>query len=74
MSQLLKNWQRTKVRWIEADGMELGLETLKAVILEFADSSLEQVMSRLRATALKRGKQTDDQTVLLVRRNNGAFS
>jgi hypothetical protein len=70
----LKNWQRTKVRWIEADGMELGLETLKAVILEFADSSLEQVMSRLRATALKRGKQTDDQTVLLVRRNNGAFS
>jgi sigma-B regulation protein RsbU (phosphoserine phosphatase) len=51
-------------------GLELGLEPLKAVCLESADAPLEQVMDRLRATSLERGKQTDDQTVLLVRRDS----
>ena len=47
---------------------ELGLEPLKAVFLESAAASLEQIANRLRATALKQGPQSDDQTVLLVRR------
>jgi sigma-B regulation protein RsbU (phosphoserine phosphatase) len=53
----------------DEDGIELGLDPLKAAILETADTPLEEVMNRLRATSLQRGKQTDDQTVLLVRRD-----
>jgi serine phosphatase RsbU (regulator of sigma subunit) len=49
-------------------GTELGLEPLKAVMINTADFPLEQIVHQLRAAALERGKQTDDQTVLLVRR------
>ena len=51
---------------------ELGLEPLKAVFLDFAGAPLDQIMNRLRATALKQGPQGDDQTVLLVRRAEAA--
>lgn len=47
---------------------ELGLEPLKAAFLQSAGAPLPEIMSRLRATARERGPQSDDQTVLLVRR------
>jgi sigma-B regulation protein RsbU (phosphoserine phosphatase) len=49
-------------------GRELGLEPLKAAVLRHAGSPLAEIADRLRATALERGRQGDDQTVLLVRR------
>jgi serine phosphatase RsbU (regulator of sigma subunit) len=52
----------------DAAGQELGLEPLKAALLESVDAPLEQVVQFLRNTSLQRGKQLDDQTVLLVRR------
>lgn len=54
----------------DKQGLELGLEPLKAVMLSAADFPLEQIVHQLRATSLQRGKQTDDQTVLLVRREH----
>jgi hypothetical protein len=47
---------------------ELGLEPLKAAFLQYAGSPLREIADRLRTTALERGPQGDDQTVLLVRR------
>jgi serine phosphatase RsbU (regulator of sigma subunit) len=56
---------------------ELGLEPLKTTLLESADAPLAELMDALRRTSLNRGKQVDDQTVLLVRRDgprdNAAF-
>ena len=51
----------------EADG-ELGLEPLRAELLRNADAPLSQLGQKLRARALRHGKQTDDQAVLIVRR------
>jgi hypothetical protein len=48
---------------------ELGLEPLKAAFLQHAALPLAEIADRLRATALERGPQGDDQTVLLVRRS-----
>jgi hypothetical protein len=48
---------------------ELGLEPLKRALRESADAPLVELMSALRGTSLNRGKQVDDQTVLLVRRD-----
>lgn len=47
---------------------ELGLEPLKKAFLQSAGAPLPEIMNRLRATARERGPQSDDQTVLLVRR------
>jgi len=47
---------------------ELGLEPLKAAFLQHAGSPLAEIAERLRTTAMERGPQGDDQTVLLVRR------
>lgn len=47
---------------------ELGLEPFKTTLLSNSDSPLETVITRLHETAARHGKQTDDQTVLLVRR------
>jgi sigma-B regulation protein RsbU (phosphoserine phosphatase) len=49
-------------------GHELGLEPLKALLLQCAGQSLEQIAGALRNRSLEQGKQLDDQTVLLVRR------
>jgi phosphoserine phosphatase RsbU/P len=49
-------------------GHEVGLEPLKAVLLELAQAPLPELMTALRGKALQQGKQVDDQTVLLVRR------
>ena len=49
-------------------GREVGLEPLKAVLLELAQAPLPELMTALRGRALQQGKQVDDQTVLLVRR------
>ena len=51
-------------------GDELGLEPLKAVMLDNASAPLQTVAQRMRETALRQGVQFDDQTVLLVRRNS----
>jgi sigma-B regulation protein RsbU (phosphoserine phosphatase) len=52
----------------DKEGHELGLENLKAVLLENAHSPLDELMTALRTKASQHGKQLDDQTVLLVRR------
>lgn len=54
----------------DAEGQELGLEPLKSVLRASADASLSEIMNALRDCALKHGKQTDDQTVLLLRRKD----
>jgi len=50
-------------------GDELGLEPLKAVMMESASAPLPTVAQRMRDAALRHGVQFDDQTVLLVRRS-----
>jgi serine phosphatase RsbU (regulator of sigma subunit) len=52
------------------NGHELGLEPLKAVLLQCEGQSLEQIAIALRTRSLEQGKQLDDQTVLLVRRGS----
>ncbi len=52
----------------DRNGRELGLEPLKAVLLQYADQPLGQIAAALRKCSLDQGKQSDDQTVLLVRR------
>jgi sigma-B regulation protein RsbU (phosphoserine phosphatase) len=49
---------------------ELGIEALQAVLLASARgaASLQELLNALLERALRHGKQTDDQTVLLVRR------
>ena len=51
---------------------ELGLEPLKTAFLLLDGAPLAEVVDALRRTSLSRGKQLDDQTVLLVRRGGPA--
>lgn len=51
-----------------ARGEELGLDPFKSVMLNNGNASLEAIITSLRETAARHGKQADDQTVLLVRR------
>ncbi len=53
----------------DGNGREVGLEPLKAILLESAQAPLPELMTALRSRALQQGKQLDDQTVLLVRRS-----
>jgi sigma-B regulation protein RsbU (phosphoserine phosphatase) len=53
----------------DRNGRELGLEPLKAVLLQSGDQTLGQIAAALRKRSLEQGKQSDDQTVLLVRRS-----
>jgi len=48
---------------------DLGLEPLKSVLIQSAGAPLPEIASRLRQRALQHGKQTDDQTLLLIRRS-----
>ena len=46
---------------------DLGLEPLKSVLIQNAGAPLPEIASRLRDRALQHGKQTDDQTLLIIR-------
>jgi serine phosphatase RsbU (regulator of sigma subunit) len=47
---------------------EIGMEQFKAMLLRRAEKSLPEIYRELRAETMKFGKQTDDQTMLLIRR------
>jgi serine phosphatase RsbU (regulator of sigma subunit) len=47
---------------------EIGIETFKSMLLESAEKPLPEIYRELRADTTKFGKQTDDQTMLLIRR------
>jgi sigma-B regulation protein RsbU (phosphoserine phosphatase) len=49
-------------------GDELGIEPVKAALRENPDMPLAELFQKIRGLALAFGKQTDDQTMLLVRR------
>ena len=53
----------------DKNGHEVGLEPLKAILVELGQAPLPELMTALRGRALQQGKQLDDQTVLLVRRS-----
>ena len=48
---------------------DLGLEPLKSVLIQNAGAPLSEIANRLRDRALQHGKQTDDQTLLLIRQS-----
>jgi serine phosphatase RsbU (regulator of sigma subunit) len=56
----------------DAQEEELGLEPLKETLVKSATRPLEEIANDLRSRSLKQGKQMDDQTVLLVRREVAA--
>jgi phosphoserine phosphatase RsbU/P len=47
---------------------EIGLEDFKAALASCAEKPLPEIYQELRSRTLKFGKQTDDQTMLLIRR------
>jgi phosphoserine phosphatase RsbU/P len=47
---------------------EIGMEEFKAMLLSRAEKALPEIYGELRAETMKFGKQTDDQTMLLIRR------
>ena len=51
-------------------GKELGVDAIKAGLVEGAELPLPELFQKLRGMALRFGKQQDDQTMLLVRRCN----
>jgi hypothetical protein len=53
----------------DRSGAELGLDPVKAGLRRWADAPLPELFRNLRQTAMKFGKQQDDQTMLLVRRS-----
>jgi serine phosphatase RsbU (regulator of sigma subunit) len=48
---------------------ELGMERLKSMLLTHAERPLPEIHQNLRTAALAFGKQSDDQTMLLIRRH-----
>jgi len=52
----------------DRNGTELGLEPLKRALRESAAEPLEQISLSLQRTARQHGPQSDDQTMLIVRR------
>jgi serine phosphatase RsbU (regulator of sigma subunit) len=51
----------------DSSGREMGIGPLKEVLRSSASQELPELFSSMRATALKFGKQDDDQTMLIVR-------
>jgi Stage II sporulation protein E (SpoIIE) len=47
---------------------EIGMEEFKSMLLSRAQKSLPEIYGELRVETMKFGKQTDDQTMLLIRR------
>ena len=56
---------------VDDQDRDLGLEPLKSVLIQSAGAPLPEIPSRLRQRALQHGKQTDDHTLLLIRRSRG---
>jgi sigma-B regulation protein RsbU (phosphoserine phosphatase) len=54
----------------DRNGDELGLGPLKEVLARDAERPLDAILRSMRERALAFGKQTDDQSILLVRRTN----
>ena len=52
----------------DRNGTELGLEPLKRALRESGAEPLEQISLSLQRTARQHGPQSDDQTMLIVRR------
>ncbi|MGH9446433.1 MAG: PP2C family protein-serine/threonine phosphatase [Terriglobia bacterium] len=52
----------------DSKGREFGMEPLKRILAGKAEESLSGVSAEMRRTALRYGKQADDQTLLLLRR------
>jgi hypothetical protein len=52
----------------DAKEKEIGMEQFKTMLLRRAEKSLPEIYRELRAETMKFGKQTDDQTMLLIRR------
>jgi Stage II sporulation protein E (SpoIIE) len=53
----------------DAKENELGMEQLKTLLLTQAENPLPEIHRSLRASTLAFGKQSDDQTMLLIRRH-----
>ena len=51
----------------DAKEKEIGMAEFKAMLLSRADKPLPEIYAELRAETMKYGKQTDDQTMLLIR-------
>jgi serine phosphatase RsbU (regulator of sigma subunit) len=47
---------------------EIGLDEFKAMLLGCAEKPLPEIYRELRSRTMRFGKQTDDQTMLLIRR------
>jgi len=47
---------------------EIGMDEFKSMLLRCAENTLPEIYRELRSGAMKFGKQTDDQTMLLIRR------
>ena len=54
---------------VDDQDRDLGLEPLKSVLIQNAGAPLSEIANRLRDRALQHGKQTDDQTLLLIRQS-----
>lgn len=52
----------------DSNEREMGMEDFKAALAECAEKPLPEIYRELRERTLKFGKQTDDQTMLLIRR------
>jgi serine phosphatase RsbU (regulator of sigma subunit) len=52
----------------DSEEREIGIEDFKSALASCAENSLPEIYRELRARTLKFGKQTDDQTMLLIRR------
>jgi len=52
----------------DSEEREIGIEDFKSALASCAENSLPEIYRELRARTLRFGKQTDDQTMLLIRR------
>lgn len=52
----------------DSEEREMGMENFKLALASCAETPLPEIYRQLRARTLKFGKQTDDQTMLLIRR------
>ena len=51
----------------DAEEREIGMEEFKAALASCAEKPLREIYEELRARSLQYGKQSDDQTMLLIR-------
>lgn len=53
----------------DSQNREFGLEPLKRILAKKSGEKLDEISTEMRRSALSHGKQADDQTILLLRRN-----